>query len=172
MIRLHSLTLLFTAVVSAGLATAQIPPPSPATPAQVQRPPRGPRPAPTNLKALPKATSGDDVIKLMRQYEGDLGVNCEFCHAQNPTTKRLDPASDANPVKDTARFMIALTADLNDKYLADMPDRRYADPITCGTCHRGEKHPSIFVPPPRPAPGAPANRPPAAAPAAPPPPPR
>ena len=94
----------------------------------------------------------------MRQYEGDLGVNCEFCHAQNPTTKRLDPASDANPVKDTARFMISLTADLNDKYLADMPDRRYADPITCGTCHRGESHPSVFVPKPRARPaGAPAG---------------
>jgi hypothetical protein len=59
--------------------------------------------------------------------------------------------------------MIQLTDDLNNKYLAEMPNRRYADPITCGTCHRGEKHPSIYVPPPRPE----GNRPPGAAPATP-----
>jgi len=87
----------------------------------------------------------------MRGYAGDLGVECEFCHAApDPVTHRADRASDANPMKETARFMIEMTDDLNTKYLAEMPSRRYADPITCGTCHRGEKHPSIFVPPPRP----------------------
>ena len=45
--------------------------------------------------------------------------------------------------------MIQMTDDLNTRYLEQMPDRRYADPITCGTCHRGEKHPSVFVAPPR-----------------------
>lgn len=127
------------------------------------RPPRGPRPAPTNIQVLPKNISGDDLIKLMHQYEGDLGVDCEYCHAQNPTTKRNDFASDANPLKETARYMIAMTADLNDKYLEDLPGRRYADPITCGTCHQGQSHPAIFVPRPEP----PRTRPPAAAAAAP-----
>jgi hypothetical protein len=120
---------------------------------------------PTNLKVLPQDT---DLRKVMRQFAGDLGVECEFCHAPaDPVTHRADRASDANPVKETARFMIQMTDDLNDKYLAEMPNRRYADPITCGTCHRGSAHPSIFVPPPRPEgnrpPGAP---PPAAAPPA------
>jgi hypothetical protein len=119
---------------------------------------------------LPEDT---DLRKVMRQYSGDLGVECEFCHtAPDPVTHRADRASDANPVKETARFMITMTDDLNTKYLAEMPSRRYADPITCGTCHRGEKHPSIFVPPPRQEgnrpPGAPpAGAPPAAAPPAP-----
>jgi hypothetical protein len=112
-----------------------------------------------------------DLRKVMRQYAGDLGVECEFCHAAaDPVTHRADRASDANPVKETARYMIQLTDDLNNKYLAEMPNRRYADPITCGTCHRGEKHPSIFVAPPRQpgnGPGAPAGAmPPAAAPPA------
>jgi len=140
------------ALVSCSIASAQTPaaPATPGTPpAGQQRGPRGPRPAPTNIKALPKNITGDQVIALMRQYEGDLGVECEFCHAQNPTTKRLDPASDANPIKDTARYMITMTADLNDKYLAEMPGRMGADPITCGTCHRGAKHPSVFVPTPK-----------------------
>jgi hypothetical protein len=124
---------------------------------------------PQNLKVLPEDT---DLRKVMRQFAGDLGVECEFCHtAPDPVTHRADRASDANPVKETARFMIQLTDDLNTKYLAEMPNRRYADPITCGTCHRGEKHPSIFVAPPRQEgnrpPGAPpAGGPPAAAPPA------
>jgi hypothetical protein len=102
----------------------------------------------------------------MHQYESDLGVECEFCHARNPETKRNDFPSDANPVKDTARMMIRMTDDLNTKYLTQLEDRRTADPITCGTCHRGMAHPAVFVPKPR----EPNNRPPASAPSTPPPP--
>jgi hypothetical protein len=130
--------------------------PAPAVPGAAQSAP--PPYVPKNLKVLPDNT---DLRKVMREYTGDLGVDCQFCHtAPDPVTHRPDRASDANPVKDTARYMIQMTDDLNDKYLADLPGKRYADPITCGTCHRGEKHPSIFVPPPRPEgnrpPGAPA----------------
>jgi hypothetical protein len=137
----------------------------PAAQAARPGPPRGPRPNPTNIKALPKDITGDQLIKLMRQYEGDLGVECEFCHARNPETKRNDFASDANPVKDKARMMIKMTDDLNTKYLAQLSDRKSTDPITCGTCHRGMSHPEVFVPKPR----EPGNRPPGAAPSTPPP---
>jgi hypothetical protein len=154
-------------VLCAGLipvlfATAQAPPAPAAAP-----PPAGRAGAPgfKNLKVLPDTITQNQLRDLMHEYTGDLGVECEFCHApRDPVTKRSDRASDANPVKETARFMIQMTDDLNTKYLAAMPDRRYADPITCGTCHRGEKHPSIFVPPPR-APGnGPGAAPPGAAP--------
>jgi hypothetical protein len=117
--------------------------------------PRGPQPAPTNLKVLPKSMSHDEVVKLMRTFTGDLGVQCEFCHAQNATTHRVDAASDANPVKEQARFMIAMTADLNNKYLENLPGKKNGDVVTCGTCHRGESHPSVFVPKPQPRPGGP-----------------
>jgi hypothetical protein len=102
---------------------------------------------------LAKTMTGDDVEKLMRQFTGDLGVECEFCHAQNSTTHRNDFPADANPAKDTARYMITMTADLNDQYLENLPGRQYADPITCGTCHRGASHPTVFVPKPRARPG-------------------
>jgi hypothetical protein len=122
-------------------SSAQAPPPG-------QR--RGPRPNPTNIKALPKNITGDDLIKLMHQYEGDLGVECGFCHARNPETKRNDFASDANPLKNTARIMIKMTDDLNAKYLTQLSgDHKSDDPITCGTCHRGMSHPEAFVPKPR-----------------------
>ncbi len=166
MMRLRvSPALLGALALSACLAYSQAPTAPPAGAPPGGQAPRAPRPAPTNIKALPKDITGDQVLTYMRQYTGDLGVDCNFCHAVDPTTKRMNAASDANPMKDTARFMITMTAELNT-HLDTMPGKMYADPVTCGTCHRGEKHPSVFVPAPR-APQAP--RPPAA-PAAPPPP--
>jgi hypothetical protein len=98
----------------------------------------------------------------MHQYEGDLGVECEFCHARNPETHRNDFPSDANPMKDTARIMIKMTDDLNVKYLTQViGDHKPENPITCGTCHRGMSHPEVFVPKPHeranPQPAAPAK---------------
>jgi hypothetical protein len=135
-----------TATLSANIALAQD---TPAPAAQTARPPRGPRPNPTNIKVLPKNITGDEVIKVMRQYEGDLGVDCEFCHARNPETKRNDFPSDANPVKDKARLMIKMTDDINAKDLAQLTDHKPADAVTCGTCHRGMSHPEPFVPKPQ-----------------------
>jgi hypothetical protein len=140
-----SIVVVCLAPLSASLIRAQdAPAAAPAT--QAPRPPRGPRPKPTNIKALPANITGDDLIKLMHQYEGDLGVECEFCHARNPETKRNNFPSDANPVKETARAMIRMTDDLNTKFLAQLSDRKSTDPITCGTCHRGMSHPEAFVP--------------------------
>lgn len=101
-------------------------------------------PKPTNLKVLPKEMSGDDVDKLMHRYQQYLGVPCGYCHEENPQTKEIDYASDENPIKETARFMISMTSDINNKYLAQLGDRRYAEPLTCGTCHRGQVQPSTF----------------------------
>jgi hypothetical protein len=141
-----SLVVVCVVSLSAHIALAQD---TPAPAAQTARPPRGPRPNPTNIKALPKNVTGDEVIKVMHQYEGDLGVECEFCHARNPETKRNDFPSDANPVKDKARLMIKMTDDINAKYLAQLSDHKSADAVTCGTCHRGMSHPEPFVPKPR-----------------------
>jgi hypothetical protein len=122
---------------------------------------RGPQ-APRNLKVLPQNT---DLRAVMHEYTADLGVNCEFCHtAVDPVTHRGDRASDANPTKEVARYMIQMTDDLNGKYLAQIKDRHDTNPITCGTCHRGEKHPSVFVAPPQ----AEGNRPPGMPPGGPP----
>ena len=157
----HRRSLLVVCFVSLApsLALAQDTP-APAPAAQNARPPRGPRPNPTNIKALPKDITGDEIIKLMHQYEGDLGVECEYCHARNAATRRNDFPSDANPVKEKARLMIKMTDDLNAKYLAQLSDRKSTDAVTCGTCHRGMAHPEPFVPKPRER----ENRPPAAAP--------
>jgi Photosynthetic reaction centre cytochrome C subunit len=99
---------------------------------------------PTNLKVLPKDTSTDELNTLMYQYQRYLGQPCTFCHAENPETKQIDFASDDNPMKNTARTMIRMTTDLNTKYLAQLGDRRYAAPFTCGNCHRGQIQPPPF----------------------------
>lgn len=110
---------------------------------------------PKNLQVLPDDT---DLRKVMHGFTDSLGVECEFCHTKaDPVTHREDRASDANPMKDTARYMIRMTDDLNSKYLAEVPNVKDKATVTCGTCHRGQKEPPAFVPPPRPAgrPGAP-----------------
>jgi len=135
----------------AATAFAQTPTPPAGTPppAGQQQRPRGPRPAPTNLKALPKDTTGDQVIAIMHGYTGALGVECEFCHARNPETKRNDFASDANPVKDKARLMIKMTETINSQFVSKLTDPKPENPVTCGTCHRGVPQPTVFTPTPQ-----------------------
>jgi hypothetical protein len=99
-----------------------------------------------NLKVLPKETSITDVYKLMAGMQKDLGVQCGFCHEEDPDSKRIDYASDENPRKETARFMMRMTNDINEKYLGKFGDRQYAQPITCGNCHLGQMHPPPYDP--------------------------
>jgi hypothetical protein len=105
---------------------------------------------PKNLQVLPENANLD---KIMHAYEAQLGVECEFCHTpRDPVTHRPDRASDANPMKDVARYMIKMTDDLNDKYLPQLPRVKDVDAdakVDCGTCHRGHSKPEAFVIPPR-----------------------
>lgn len=105
-------------------------------------------PKPTNLQVLPKNISSADLMKLMHGYTQQLDVHCSFCHAEDKQTHRIDFASDANPVKKTARTMIVMTDAINDKYLSRVKDPDGPMKVTCGTCHRGHSMPPAFVPPP------------------------
>ena len=108
--------------------------------------PAGPALAAINLQVLPKETSLPDLVLLMTRYTQDLGVQCVFCHTQDPKSQQVDFASDESPAKLTARVMIGMLRDINGKYLAQVSDRRYAVPITCGNCHQGQTFPPIFEP--------------------------
>jgi hypothetical protein len=102
-------------------------------------------PTPTNLKVLPKDASTKTLRKVMRGFERDLGVQCNHCHVENRETEELDYASEENPRKQTARLMMTMLNDINDKYLAQIGgDRRYAVPITCGNCHQGQTSPPEY----------------------------
>jgi thioredoxin reductase len=105
-------------------------------------------PKPTNLQVLPKDISGRELIATMRGYSRALGVECEFCHAEDPQTNRLNFASDAKPDKTIARTMIRMTTEINAKYLSTVndPDATAAEKtVTCGTCHRGRSMPAPFA---------------------------
>lgn len=122
-----------------------------AAPAQPGARPHRPLPKPVNLKVLPKNIAPEELIRIMRGYAGALGVECNFCHAPNPQTHKLDFASDAKEDKGIARTMIAMTRTINDQYMSQVhdPDAMPADKqVTCGTCHRGHQMPEHFVPPP------------------------
>jgi hypothetical protein len=109
--------------------------------------PQVPRSKPVNLKVLPKDISAPEIGKVMKRFEADLGVTCDHCHVENPATQQFDYASDENPDKTTARLMISMLQDINDKYLAQLGgDRRYAVPVTCGSCHLGQSSPPSFEP--------------------------
>jgi hypothetical protein len=103
---------------------------------------------PMNLKVLPPDISTPDLGRLMKGFERDLGVTCSHCHVEDPTTRKFDYASDENPAKSQARLMIIMLRDINEKYLPQLGgDRRYAVPVTCGSCHQGQSSPPAFEPP-------------------------
>lgn len=105
-----------------------------------------PIPTPTNLKVLPKDMTGQQVITIMRNFEGDLGVECTYCHAKDPATGHPNFASDANPMKDRARVMMRMTHAIDTEYLTQLTDPKAENPVTCGTCHQGMPKPMVFTP--------------------------
>ncbi|HZQ44583.1 MAG TPA: c-type cytochrome [Acidobacteriaceae bacterium] len=112
-------------------------------------------PAPTNLKVLPKDMTGEQVIAIMHKFEGDLGVECSYCHAKDPVTHRPNFASDANPMKDRARVMIKMANAINTEYLTQLTDPKAEQTVTCGTCHQGMPEPMPFTPKPHERPNGP-----------------
>ena len=105
-------------------------------------------PAPaTNLQVLPETISPSGLKSLMKQYERELGVSCSYCHVEDRESSVIDYASDENPRKHTARIMIAMLEDINSKHLSQLAgDRRYSEPVSCGSCHRGRANPQAFSP--------------------------
>lgn len=103
-----------------------------------------PNPNFKNLKVLPKDISDDDLKGVMRSFNDALGVKCGFCHAQGSDGK-MDFASDANPKKDVARYMMNMTREINKNYFEVENPAEYA--VKCATCHGGNTSPSAQVQP-------------------------
>ncbi len=94
-----------------------------------------------NLKVLSKKTTHDEMEKIMHDFNKDLGVKCNFCHARGENGK-LNFASDEKPEKDIARDMMKMTIQLNRKYFhVKRPAIGDTSSIaTCYTCHHGNAH--------------------------------
>ena len=97
-----------------------------------------------NLTVLTKDISSKELSKIMiDEFQDDLGVSCNFCHAENKDTHRPDYASDEKPEKEIARAMMRMTIGINEKYF-ELSNPMIGDStlaITCGTCHHGQPHP-------------------------------
>lgn len=98
----------------------------------------------TNLTVLPANISSKKLTKIMIDgFEDDLGVSCNFCHAENKETHKPDYASDEKPEKEIARAMMRMTIGINEKYF-ELKQPMIGDSmlvVTCGTCHHGTPHP-------------------------------
>lgn len=99
-----------------------------------------------NIKVFPVTATFQEVDHAMDQYKVDLGVKCNYCHApEKDNPRKMDMASDANPVKEIARDMIRMTDEMNKKYIANIKhvqgDTSNIQLVTCNTCHRGVPKP-------------------------------
>ncbi len=80
-----------------------------------------------------KGQKAGDVIPAMQFMCASLKVDCDYCHTQ-------DRASDEKGAKRTARVMIAMQRDINEKNF------RGRNQVTCATCHAGHTHPINLSP--------------------------
>ncbi len=75
----------------------------------------------------------------MDNMASSLGVHCDYCHVRNEQTKAWDFPNDAKEEKKTAREMIRMVIDLNEKSFHGRPI------VGCYTCHLGKESPSGMV---------------------------
>jgi photosynthetic reaction center cytochrome c subunit len=88
-----------------------------------------------NIQSLKGAPAGR-LPRVMDAFSHALGVSCKKCHdAQNW-------ANDDKDEKKAARGMMAMTKDINDKYLKTIPGLDDKAVVNCTTCHRGHANPN------------------------------
>ncbi|HUQ82165.1 MAG TPA: c-type cytochrome [Gemmatimonadaceae bacterium] len=102
---------------------------------------------PQNLKYFPKDITRDSLLTVMRGFTYALGVNCAYCHTEEPGANgrpQLRPALDGKVEKDKARFMLAMVDTINRITLAALPQRHAEVRVNCVTCHRGSPIPGTI----------------------------
>ncbi|MGZ4000184.1 MAG: c-type cytochrome [Mucilaginibacter sp.] len=125
-----------------------------------------------NIKVFPKNVPYRVLDHQMDVWAASLGVRCNFCHARNEATGKMDFPSDAKPEKTTARNMYLMMNKINKKFFQAQKDSlgmMMTTGINCNTCHRGTAHPEVKVleehhGPGGPPPGGPGSPPPGAPP--------
>ena len=99
-----------------------------------------------NVKVIPKTTPVIEVIGMMRNFAGNLGVRCQFCHVgeEGMPLGRFDFAKDEKRPKLVARQMMRMVEEINRRVdtLPHGTDHEHeAVTVTCATCHRGVSQP-------------------------------
>ncbi len=98
-----------------------------------------------NVKVIPKTTPVMQVVGIMRNFAGGLGVRCQFCHVgqEGMPLGQFDFAKDEKRTKLTARQMMRMVEEINRR-LDTLPEHAQMTShveVTCNTCHRGVSRP-------------------------------
>jgi tetratricopeptide (TPR) repeat protein len=98
-----------------------------------------------NLQVLPKEITKPELVEIMRNFAGALGVRCNHCHVgQNAATlEGFDFASDEKEQKKVARAMLRMTREINQTLLPATGRTRMVE-VRCITCHRGQVKPETL----------------------------
>lgn len=116
-----------------------------ASPLAAQAPGKFPPDSLVNVKVIPKSTPVIQVIGMMRNFAGALGVRCQFCHIgqEGQPLSSFDFAKDEKRTKLTARQMMRMVEEINRR-VDTLPEHAqmtsHVD-VTCMTCHRGVSRP-------------------------------
>lgn len=103
-----------------------------------------------NLTVLPKETSPDDVMKIMRAWNAALNVDCVFCHVGlvGKPLSTFDFASDSKKRKETSRVMLKAAMAMNETFKTIESDE--TPTVQCSTCHKRTRHVEADLPPEKP----------------------
>jgi hypothetical protein len=96
-----------------------------------------------NTKVIPHSTPMPQVVAMMRNFTGALGVRCQYCHVgqEGQPLSQFDFASDQKREKLVARQMMLMVQEVNRR-LDTLPDGRSPTlQASCATCHRGLTRP-------------------------------
>jgi hypothetical protein len=113
--------------------------------ARAQAPGHWPPDSLINVKVIPKSTPVMQVVGIMRNVTGALGVRCQFCHVgqEGMPLAQFDFAKDEKRTKLTARQMMRMVEEINRR-LDTLPEHDKMTShveVTCMTCHRGVSRP-------------------------------
>ena len=112
----------------------------------VQAPGKFPPDSLVNVKVIPKNTPVIQVVGMMRNFAGALGVRCQYCHVgqEGQPLAQFDFAKDEKRTKLTARQMMRMVEEINrriDTLPHDHDQPHDSLHVTCMTCHRGVSRP-------------------------------
>jgi hypothetical protein len=88
-----------------------------------------------NIQVL-KGVPAGRFLDTMEGFSHALGTNCKKCH----DTENF--ASDDKEEKKSARGMVTMTRDINEKYIKTIPGMDSGSFVSCNTCHHGQSNPN------------------------------
>lgn len=100
----------------------------------------------TNLKLLDEDIAKRELVGIMRDWAGGLGVRCNHCHVGPDDLQGMDFASDEKETKRAARVMLEMSRAINRQYVGsweadEQSAGRTRQVVSCFTCHRGQARP-------------------------------